>query len=192
METESQARDGQWYAARVRTCCEKKVRDELHASQNVDTWVAVQLEQHQWSDRLKRIERVVLKHFVFFRYAAKDERCEIVSYPPFRKITESLNVLGLLVKPGTREPAPIPNEQIETFKRMLEEANSKVEMVCDDAIELGDHVMVTRGKFKGLDGYVAKSPNGRGKIYVVIDYFGYASMEIDLDSVKPMKRGRKQ
>lgn len=181
-------KDGHWYVAIVRTCCERKVKEALGAL-DVESWVAIQLEEHQWSDRMKKIERVVMPNYVFFRYSKTDEELKLPQIPPYKEVQRLPNVYGLLTMPGSKEPAAIPIYQYDRFRKMLEEANSKVEVVTDGAIELGDHVKVIKGKFRGLDGYVSKEPSKRGKIYVAIDFLGYASMEISADMVRPLKTG---
>lgn len=178
-----------WYVAIVRSCCERKVKDALSILFDLESWVAVQLEEHQWSDRMKKVERVVLPNYVFFRYSKADEKLKLSQIPPFSDVQQQPNVYGLLTMPGSKEPAVIPTYQYDRFRKMLEEANSKIEVVTDCAIQLGDHVKVVKGKFRGLDGYVSKEPNKRNKIYVAIDFLGYASMEIDADMVKPLKTG---
>lgn len=183
------ANDGRWYVAIVRASCEKQVRDTLNSFEDglQEAYVAVQLEMHKWSDRMKRIERIVLRNYVFFQYPDEREAKELAKKPPFRNIQLLTNVYGLLTAPGSREPAAIPDYQLQRFRKILEEANSKVEVVTNDKIQLGDHVQVIKGQFRGMDGYVSKTAAGKGKIYVAIDYLGFASMEIDPSFVRPLK-----
>lgn len=178
-----------WHAAIVRSSCEKSVRDAINMLQDgeVDSWVAVQLEMHKWSDRMKKVERLVLRNYVFFSYPIEAEATELAKRPPFKDIQVMKNVFGLLTAPGSNQPAIIPTYQMDRFRKILDEANSKVEVVTDDEIKLGDHVQVVKGPFKGLDGYISKDPQGNGKLYVAIDYLGFASMEIGEDMVKPLK-----
>lgn len=178
-----------WHVAIVRSSCEKVVRDAINKLQNgdVESWIAVQLEMHKWSDRMKKVERMVLRNYVFFRYPKDAEAKELAKRPPFKDILSMKNVFGLLTAPGSSQPAIIPAYQMERFRKILDEANSKVEVVTDDKIKLGDHVQVVKGQFKGLDGYITKDPQGNGKLYVAIDYLGYASMTIDEGMVKPLK-----
>lgn len=186
---ETQTNDSHWYVAIVRASCEKQVRDALKSVGDGpdDAYVAVQLEMHKWSDRMKRIERIVLRNYVFFQYPQEREQRELAKKPPFKKILQMTNVFGLLTPPGSGKPAAIPDYQVQRFKKILEEANSKVEVVTNDEIQLGDHVQVVKGQFRGMDGYVSKAPTGKGKLYVAIDYLGFASMEIDPSFVKPLK-----
>lgn len=182
-----------WHVAIVRSSCEKKVRDAINSLQNanVESWVAVQLEMHNWSDRRKWVERLVLRNFVFFRYRKDEEAKQLKKRPPFKDILTLTNVFSLLATPGSSAPASIPACQLKRFRDILEKANSKVEVVTNDKIQLGDHVQVVKGQFKGLDGYVTKKPNGKSTIYVSIDYLGFASMEIDPCLVKPLKLNAK-
>jgi len=181
-------KNGNWYVAVVRTCCERKVKEALSVY-DLESWVAIQFEEHKWSDRMKKVERVVLPNYVFFRYPKEIEKVYLSQIPPFRDVQRTLNVYGLLTMPGSKEPAIIPQGQMEAFMHLLNNANAKIEMVTNDSVELGDHVKVVRGQLRGLEGYVAKEPSKRGKIYVAIDFLGYASMEISADMVRPLKTG---
>lgn len=183
------AKENDWHVAIVRSSCEKKVCDEIHKLHDgsVESWVAVQLEMHKWSDRMKKVERIVLRNYVFFRYPQCDEQKELTKRPPFKDIQTKTNVFGLLTIPGSQKPASIPAYQLTRFKEILDKANSKVEVITDDKIKLGDHVQVVKGPFKGLDGYISKDPQGNGKLYIAIDYLGFASMEIGEGMVKPLK-----
>lgn len=53
-----------WLAAYVRLYHEKKTRDRLTAM-GIESFLPVQEEIHQWSDRRKKIERVVIPMMIF-------------------------------------------------------------------------------------------------------------------------------
>ena len=53
-----------WVAALVQMNCEKKVAAKLD-KMDIANYVPVQQEEHQWSDRKKKIDRVVMPMVVF-------------------------------------------------------------------------------------------------------------------------------
>lgn len=68
-----------WVAALVHTNCEKKVATKLEKL-GIENYVAIQKEEHQWSDRKKKIDRIVIPMVVFVRLA-KDEEDEFRRLP---------------------------------------------------------------------------------------------------------------
>ena len=63
---EREAYPKRWVAALVQMNCEKKVAAILD-KMGVANYVPVQQEEHQWSDRKKKIYRVVIPMVVFVR-----------------------------------------------------------------------------------------------------------------------------
>ena len=59
-----EARSKRWVAALVQVRSEKAVGKKLE-SLGIENWVPTQMEIHQWSDRKKKIERVVIPMIVF-------------------------------------------------------------------------------------------------------------------------------
>lgn len=92
-----------WVAALVRTNCEKKVASKLDKL-GIENYVAIQTEEHQWSDRKKKIDRIIIPMVVFLRIAQNEED-EIRRLPLMMKF---------ITYPGSNDLATqIPNEQIE-------------------------------------------------------------------------------
>ena len=105
-----------WVAALVQMNCEKKVAAKLD-KMGIANYVPIQKEEHQWSDRKKRIDRVVIPMVVFVRLTQNDE-------DEFRRLPF---IIRFITYPGAKELAtPIPDEQIESLKFLLANAESKV------------------------------------------------------------------
>ncbi len=66
-----------WLAAYVRLYHEKKTRDRLTAM-GIESFLPVQEEMHQWSDRRKKIERVVIPMMIFV-HIEPAERAEVLT-----------------------------------------------------------------------------------------------------------------
>ena len=61
-----------WVAVLVQMNCEKKVASKLDKL-GVTNYVPIQKEEHQWSDRKKTIERVVIPMIVFVYLSSNEE-----------------------------------------------------------------------------------------------------------------------
>ena len=73
-----------WLAAYVRLYHEKKTRDRLTAM-GIESFLPVQEEIHQWSDRRKKIERVVIPMMIFV-HVDPAERAEVLTLCPPRPL----------------------------------------------------------------------------------------------------------
>lgn len=155
-----------WYVARVQMKCEKKSASKITAS-GYETFVPVQKEIRQWSDRKKKIDKILIPLVVFFK---ADERGA--------KEVEKLSfVYGLLRAPGERKAATIPDNQICRLKFMIGNCDDEIAITTAPIIE-GDKVRVVRGSLKGLEGYAITSSEGKAKISIVIDNLCCASVKI--------------
>ena len=161
-----------WVAALVHTNCEKKVAAKLDKL-GIENYVAIQTEEHQWSDRKKKIDRIVIPMVVFVRLA-KDE------YDSFRRFPF---ILRFLKYPGSNEMAtPIPDEQIESLKLLLRNAETKITFAKE--VEIGDAVKIINGPLKGLTGFCSRSNQTAISIY--IELLGYATTYISKTDVEIM------
>lgn len=156
-----EAHPKRWVAALVRTNCEKKVASKLDKL-GIENYVAIQTEEHQWSDRKKKIDRIIIPMVVFLRIAQNKED-EIRRLPLMMKF---------ITYPGSNDLATqIPNEQIEQLRFLLNHSESPVTF-CNN-IEIGDAVKITAGPLKGLTGYCC-SVNNSG-IAIHLEMLGYAT-----------------
>lgn len=87
----------------------KKTRDRLTAM-GIESFLPVQEEIHQWSDRRKKIERVVIPMMIFV-HVDPAERAEVLTLS---------SVSRYMVLRGQSTPAVIPDEQMERFRFMLD------------------------------------------------------------------------
>ena len=81
---EGVAHSKRWYVALVRMHHEKKVSEHL-SKMGIENFVPVQQEVHQWSDRRKVVESVLLPMMVFVHADAK-ERKEVLSFSTVSQI----------------------------------------------------------------------------------------------------------
>ena len=153
-----------WVAALVHTNCEKKVATKLEKL-GIENYVAIQTEEHQWSDRKKKIDRIVIPMVVFVRIAKEEE-------DEFRRLPF---IIKFITYPGADELAtPIADSQIEQLKLLLEKAESPVTF-CN-YIEVGDAVRIVKGPLKGFIGYCCGVSNS--DIAIHLDLLGYATTHV--------------
>lgn len=162
-----------WVAVLVRMCTEKVVGERLDKL-GVENYVPVQTEIHQWSDRKKKVERVVIPMIVFIRVAAGLER-QLVKYSFVSKV---------LTYPGQNIPAIIPDIQIDRLKFMLNHADTNVEL-RNVVFEIGDKVQIARGPLKGLEGELCYLELNRPMVAVRIECLGYACVNVAKTDIEP-------
>jgi len=156
-----------WVAALVTSRHEKAVSKRLHDLQ-IENYAPTQWEIHQWSDRKKKVERVVIPMIVFIRSDAPTRR---------RLITYSF-ILKLLSLPGKNTPAIIPDAQIESLKFMLRQSDAAVEM-HEHVFKTGEKVRIARGPLKDLEGELCRVDYDKSMVAVRIECLGYACVSIE-------------
>ena len=75
------------------------------------------------------------------------------------------------VKDGRSEPIVVPSEQMESFRKVCESANEKVQIVTPQhtpAIETGTRVRILGDEFQGVEGYFVKLSGRRGRSVIVV------------------------
>ena len=120
-ETETDAVRRQWLVAYVQSCLEKRTARRL-AAMGIECYLPIQSEIHQWSDRRKRVDRLIIPMMIFVH-----------------------------VTPQESAPAVIPDEQMAQFRFMLDYSQEAVEM-CSAPLAPGDAVKVIKGPLAGLEG----------------------------------------
>ena len=136
-------------------------------------YVPTQTVIRQWSDRKKKIERVVIPMIIFVLVDKEEEMT----------VRRESFVSKLISYPGQKEAAKIPNEQIENLKFMLNNADSAVEF-SDKAYEIGDEVEITRGPLKGLYGELCCVEKGKPMLGIYVNLLGYSYVNVDIKDVK--------
>ena len=159
-----------WVAALVHTNCEKKVAKKLDKL-GIENYVAIQKEEHQWSDRKKKIDRIVIPMVVFVRLAKNEE-------DEFRRLPF---IMKFISYPGANELAtPIPDNQIEQLRFLLNKSESPVAFSAH--IEIGDAVRIVKGPLKGFTGYCCGASNSEVAIH--LDMLGYATTYVPIANIE--------
>lgn len=161
----------QWLVAYVKSCMEKKTVERLRAM-GIECYLPVQSEIHQWSDRRKRVDRLVLPMLVFVHVT-----------PLERPLPLTLAaVLRYMVLRGQRTPAVIPDDQMERFRFMLDYSPEAVTF-SPATFEPGDSIRVIKGPLSGLEGEMV-TLNGRYHVLVRLDLLGCAHVEVPVGYIE--------
>lgn len=160
-----------WLAAYVKMHHEKKVRDRLTAM-GIENFLPVQEEVRQWSDRKKKVERVLIPMMIFVRVSSEEQRI-VITHP---------SILHYLTLRGEHTPTEIPAEQMERFRFMLDHSDNAVNFSIDD-LQPGEKVRVIKGSLTGLEGELV-TVEGKSRIAIRIHQLGCAIVEMGVSMVE--------
>lgn len=171
-----EARSKIWVAIYSRPNSEKKLAQEL-SKFGIEIYVPIQSQLHQWRDRKKTVDVVIIPMIVFAHIKAED----------IALIRTRLHVIKILTYPGQTKPADIPDVQIERLKFMLKNADSDVSFVSNVYIK-DDSVEVVRGSLMGLIGQVERTAEGNTNLIIIMDMLGGAKVSISPSDLKPLRK----
>ena len=160
-----------WLVVCVQSNREKKTYERLTAL-GFEAFLSLQEEIHRWSDRSKKVRRVVVPMVVFARLAST-EYIQVLRLP---------SVNRFMVLRGESTPALIPDSQMERFRFMLDYSEQAVEM-CSEHLQPGEQVKVIKGPLTGLTGELM-TMDGKSKVAVRINMLGAALVEVPVGFVE--------
>lgn len=165
----------QWLVAYVQSCLEKKTAQRL-AAMGIECYLPVQSEMRQWSDRRKRVDRLIIPMMIFVHVT-----------PQERPLPLTLQAVSrYMVLRGESTPAVIPDRQMEQFRFMLDYSPEAVEL-CSTPLAPGDAVRVIKGPLAGLEGELV-TVNGKRKVAVRLEMLGCAHVDIPVGFVEKKKK----
>ena len=171
----SVARPKVWLVAYVHLYHEKKISKKLTAD-GIENFLPVQVEIRQWSDRRKKVERILIPMVIFVRVDMK-ERSQVLSLA---------SVSRYMVLHGEHTPAVIPDEQMNRFKFMLDHSEEAIQF-NNTQFAVGEKIRVIKGPLTGLEGELA-TIEGKTKVVVRIEILGCASIEISRGYIERIKQ----
>lgn len=154
-----------WLALYTRMHHEKKVRDRL-TEMGIECFLPTQTVVRQWSDRKKKVDKVLISMMIFVHVDADEQR----------KALELPSVMRYMVLRGEKGPAVIPNRQMEYFRLMVEQSDVDVSFNTD-CLQVGQRVRVVKGPLKELTGEMV-TIDGKLNIAIRIDMLGCAIVEV--------------
>ena len=168
-----QADGRKWYVAYVRLFHERKTAENL-ATMGIESFVPVREEIHQWSQRKKKVMRVLIPQMIFI-HADHKQRMEALTLPAISRY---------MVLRGEHVPAVIPDEQMERFMFMVDYSEETVEMFITP-LEPGQAVRVIKGPLAGLEGELMEI-DGKSKVVVRLDLLGCAGVDMPAGFVEAL------
>ena len=158
----------EWYALYTKPRHEKFVEEQF-LNKGIEAFTPKVTLRRKWSDRVKKVEEPIFKGYCFARFPLK-EKAKIVREPGV------MNIVNF-----NKNYVTIKETVINSLKIMVEN-----ELKIDPCpyISKGDFVVIKKGSFKGLQGYVLEKRNKNTTLVVSIDSIG-ASVKctIDMDFV---------
>ena len=156
----------QWLAVYVRLYHEKKTSARLN-TMGIENFFPI-----QWSDRRKKISRVLIPMIVFVHVDALERK----------KVLELYSVNRYMVNRGESVPLVIPDEQMERFRFMLDYSDSTISL-NDPSLIPGEKVQVIKGPLSGLQGELV-TVDGKTKVAVRIAALGFACVEMPIGYIE--------
>lgn len=166
-----------WIAALVQVNCERSTATKL-SNAGFETYIPTQQEIHLWSDRKKKVDRILIPMTIFVKATINEERW----------LRDQTFIFKLLALPGSDEnkrgyASPIPDEQIDNLKFFLEHAEDKV--FVEKTINIGDTITVVGGPLRGIKAIVSETSEKCSIVAIQITGLGYACVKIDKKYLEP-------
>jgi len=151
-----------WYALLTRSRHEKVVANRLSES-GISVFLPLVTETRRWSDRKKTVELPLFSCYVFAKLLGnRDIRLRAL------RVGGVLNLVG-----AHGEGTPIPEEQIEAVRRLIEE---RLDWRAHPFIRIGQRVRIRGGALDGIEG-VLSSRGGDSALIISIEAI-QRSMEV--------------
>ena len=170
-DEEKATSDRRWLAAYVKMHHEKKVHDRLR-EMYIECFLPVQEEIRLWSDRKKKVERVLIPMMIFV-YVNSDEQRSVITLP---------SVIRYMVLRGEHTPTVIPVAQMEQFRFMIDFSDTPVRFESQP-LRPGEKVRVIKGSLAGLEGELIIA-DGKSGVAIRINQLGCAMVEMQSSMVE--------
>ena len=156
----------EWYGMRTKSRHEEKVNIQLQNKLFNVCLPKIEI----WSRRKNRKKRIFTPLFPGYLFV----RCELskIIWLDILKTFGVAYVVGL-----TDEPAPIPENQINVIKKVLD---SKMALKLHPYVNVGDKVIVVDGPLQGTVGYYVAPNHDKGKLILSLDLLN-RSIEVEMD-----------
>ena len=169
----SVARSKRWLVAIVRICHEKKTSDRL-TKMGIENFLPIQQKIHQWSDRRKVIDQVLLPMMLIVHVDPQEQK----------EVLTLSSISRYMVLRGESTPAVIPYEQMVRFKFMLDYSDETISM-STSPLAPGEKIRVIKGPLSGLEGELV-NVNGKSKVAVRLAMLGCACVDIPVGCIEPV------
>lgn len=170
----------QWFIGRVKHCHEHKVADMLKAM-GVEYFLPEQTVRRKWSDRIKKVQVLLLARYIFIR-CMNAKRVEILQSIP--------SLTNFMADHNTRMAAVIRDKDLETFRLMVEYEDKPI--TIDSAVfSPGDRVRVICGPLMDHECELVEVSNKKC-IAVGLGILGSARIELPLSYIATIDKDDKK
>ena len=166
-----QPEERKWYVAYVRLFHERKTAEKL-AAMGIESFVPVREEIHQWSQRKKKVMRLLIPQMIFI-HATPKERLEALTLA---------SISHYMVLRGEHTPAVIPDRQMQQFMFMVDYSEESIEMY-NSPLQPGQSIKVIKGPLAGMEGELMEI-EGKSKVIVRLDLLGCAGVDMPIGFVE--------
>ena len=166
-----QPEERKWYVAYVRLFHERKTAEKL-AAMGIESFVPVREEIHQWSQRKKKVMRVLIPQMIFI-HATPKERLEALTLA---------SISHYMVLRGEHTPAVIPDRQMQQFMFMVDYSEESIEMY-NSPLQPGQSIKVIKGPLAGMEGELMEI-EGKSKVIVRLDLLGCAGVDMPIGFIE--------
>jgi len=165
-----------WYAVYTRPKHEKRVAESL-TNQNIEHYLPLVQEKHNWADRKKVVEVPLIKGYVFVHIGLAQSLYVLETYGVVRFVTFN------------RQYAPIPDFQIEAIRRTLDLGYN---LMPTEYLGVGQLVEVVEGPLQGTIGRI-QSIRNEHKFVISLDAIKASYMiQIDPENLRPLSAEKHQ
>lgn len=170
-----EARSKFWIALYTRPRSEKKAKAFLD-HEGIETYLPIQKQIRQWSDRKKLVEVVVIPMIVFV-HIEKEMLHQIINH--------SL-ILKPLTLPGSKEVSIIPENQIDKLRFILGQSDYPISFE-PSSFHVNDKVRIVRGPLLGLVGDISILGDDYVELAVSVGLKGTARLKIEKINIEILK-----
>ena len=159
-----------WYAAYTKPCHEKRVAEHLEI-RKIELFLPLYRGSRHWNNGCNiTLERPLFPGYVFV-HIPLNERVRVL------KLSGVVSIVGT-----TREPTPLPDEDIERLRSGLPLVNAEPHPV----LTVGERVRIRRGPLEGWSGIVSRIQN-RFRVVLTLDLIMKSvAVEVSADDVEPI------
>ncbi len=159
-----------WYAAYTKPCHEKRVAEHLEI-RKIESFLPLYRGSRRWNNGCNiTLERPLFPGYVFV-HIPPNERVRVL------KLSGVVSIVGT-----TREPTPLPDEDIERLRSGLPLVNAEPHPV----LTVGERVRIRRGPLEGWSGIVSRIQN-RFRVVLTLDLIMKSvAVEVCADDVEPI------
>jgi transcriptional antiterminator RfaH len=128
-----------WYPVYTQPRAEKKAYQAL-TGKGIETYLPLQRQLKQWSDRKKWVEEPFLKSYIFVNIAQREQQDILMT----KGISRFLYFMG--------RPASMPDRQITELKLLM--ASPYELEITEEHLHPGEKVVIKAGPLKGMTGEI--------------------------------------